>query len=259
MKKRVIVYLIALYLLAGIGSIVLAEEKETEEKPPSVAQFWYFTVKPQMYMQFEAALKEHIAWHEKAEGKWGWNVFQIITGPRYGEYIIRSHNVNWEDFDANAKFFEKQVMMFRLKVLPLVDSVWSNIVVVDMESSHWPEEEGKITMVEVYQYYLKPTMVEQFNEAKKEMSAALKEANWGEHYAFSFTRSGGVVPSVSVVVPRENWADFAEPEVSFMDAITKVMTEEEAKELVKKYQEPIAKIKSFAVRYRPELSYKPNM
>ena len=67
MKKRVIVCLIAMYLLAGLGSAALAQEKEAEEKPPNVAQFWYFTVKPQMYMQFEAALKEHIAWHEKAD------------------------------------------------------------------------------------------------------------------------------------------------------------------------------------------------
>jgi len=257
MRKRVCVYLLALSLLVGCGGMVLAQEQE--EKPPDIAQTWHFKVKPQMVMQFEAALKEHIAWQKETEGVWGWNVFQVITGPRYGEYVIRSHNQHWEDFDANMEYFQKQVMQFRLKVVPLLESIDCRIMQVDWKNTRWPDEEGKTRLIEVYQYYIKPTMMAQFNEARKELHEAFVKANWDGHYAWSFVRSGGVVPAAYLILPHGSWADFADPEKSYMEVLTEVYGEEKAAELVAKFRESIAKITSLTVRYRPDLSYKPNM
>lgn len=257
MSARITVFALALALLFGCGGMAVAQEEA--EKAPDVAQAWYFKVQPQMFLQFEAALKDHIAWHEKAEGVWGWNVFQVVTGPDYGTYIIRSQNVHWEDFDANEKFFRKQVMVFRLKVMPLVEAIDCRIVQVDGENSRWPEEEGKANLIEVYQYYVKPSMLNQFNEARVEFHKAIVEADWDVNYAWSFVRSGGVVPAVSLIVPHENWAGFAEPERSFKEVMTEAFGEEKANDLVAKFRGSVAKIKNFTVRYRPDLSYKPNM
>jgi hypothetical protein len=253
MRKLIPVLLLIVFTAAPWCGPALAQEKA--EEPPAVARLWFFQVKPQHFLQFESALMSHMAWHKKNEAKYDWNVFQVIVGRDYGTYVIRSQNLTWEDLDANAEFFARQVEHFRLNVTPLLQSIEGRLVEMDWKNTNWPDDLAMPKMIEAYYYYLDPEKVEGFIEAQAEFHKAFMEQDWQVPYAWSWTRNGGYVPTVTLIMPRTSWTDFKEPEKNFMEVLTAAYGEGKAKELVAQFRGAIKKIDSMVVAYRPDLSY----
>jgi hypothetical protein len=57
-----------------------------------------------MTAQWEAARKEHSAFHAAQKDTWSILVWEIFTGERTGAYLSSSPGHNWKDFDARESF-----------------------------------------------------------------------------------------------------------------------------------------------------------
>ena len=48
---------------------------------------------------YETARKKHMQWHKAQNDPWEWDVFELITGPDTGAYIITSGNHQWKEME----------------------------------------------------------------------------------------------------------------------------------------------------------------
>jgi len=254
MKKLLILALIVSFAL-GFAGLMWAQEKT--EKPPNVIIIYYFKAKAGMAQQFEDAMKAHLEWLVKAECPWPWNTWRVITGDRYGEYLVTSAYHTWADFDEYEKFFSKQVMNFQLNAAPLIESVECIIDETDFENFRIPipMDFDIIALLELYRYDIKPTLIADFNEVKRKIHKAVVEADFPVYYSWEIVRSGGTVPAAYLIIFHRNWADMASPEKSLAQVLVEAYGAEEARALFDKFYNSVSKVESSLHKYLPHLSY----
>jgi hypothetical protein len=52
-----------------------------------VSQFSLYDVKPGMAREFELGYARHVQWHADARDPWAWYMWEVASGPRYGQYV----------------------------------------------------------------------------------------------------------------------------------------------------------------------------
>ena len=58
-----------------------------------IAYFHLNRVKPSMTAQYKAARKRHWVWHQKMQGTWAYQVWQIVSGEASGTYICAASGI----------------------------------------------------------------------------------------------------------------------------------------------------------------------
>src|SRR5207237_7693679 len=53
----------------------------------------------------EHTCKKTMKWRRSKNDKWTWQVYQVMTGPETGHYVVGTLGHNWTDFDGKEKFF----------------------------------------------------------------------------------------------------------------------------------------------------------
>ncbi len=96
--RRTGIFLVVLSLL------LLALPVLAQDEPGNLSRAFFVKPKPGMEQQFEAAYKQHIAWHRQQSDTWAWHTWQYETGDRFGQYAVWTAGHHWEDFDAHAEF-----------------------------------------------------------------------------------------------------------------------------------------------------------
>ena len=99
----------------------------------------------------------------------------------------------------------------------------------------------------------------QFNQAITSATEILKEHNWGGHYVWSSSVSGGGPgPAMNLVSFHASWADMAEPDPSFEAIMVQALGQEGFMEWINEIGQTYRGIKSFTLRRRPDLSVNQN-
>src|SRR5215510_14053033 len=85
-----------------LAIVVLAPALAGAQTPPpdSVSEVLRQKIQPGTLSKYEAARKEHMAWHKAHNDPWTWEVFEIMTGPDTGSYVISSGDHQWKDMEA---------------------------------------------------------------------------------------------------------------------------------------------------------------
>jgi len=249
-RNKILILSVTLLLVLSFGSLAPAQEA-----PPNVIIVYFFKANPGMAQQFEAALRAHLEWNVENEGQWPWNTWQIMSGDRYGEYVVTSAFHSWEDFDANEEYFSRQVANFRLNAAPLLESVECIIDEADLINATFPPDFSYINVVEFYTYHIKPCHMAEFNEARIRIHQATAEADWPVYYYWETLRSGGTVPCAYLIIFHRNWAELREPEISLWQVLVDAYGEEEASSLVDSIYNSVHRIECSVMKYRPDLSY----
>ncbi len=116
----------------------------------NIAQVW--TVKPVAGSGagFESALRDHIAWRKANGETWNWTTYQVVTGPNQGDYVIRSGDHTWADFDEyDAGFGPKGGLAFGAMVLPLTASASMTITATDATKLRLPDDMAEYNLFTV--------------------------------------------------------------------------------------------------------------
>jgi len=94
----------AALLLVALAVFTPTTSVSAQEEAGDIARAFVVKAKPGMEQKFEEAYKKHIAWHEQQNDDWTWDTWQFQTGERFGQYMIRTEDHHWQDFDATADF-----------------------------------------------------------------------------------------------------------------------------------------------------------
>ncbi len=251
-----------MFLAAWIVLIIAAPlmGEEAEKPPMSVAQSYFVTVNFDQALEFEAAWKGHLEWHASKNDTWYWHTWQVANGKNLGQYIVRTGDHGWADFDDHAEFDRDDTADFLKNVSQFVHKVSSVMVVSSPEISNWPADYGMPTMVDVTVFDINGGSDDAFYHMIKKLHEAIVEKDMPFHYSWSWVASGGEGsgPTWVLVFPFKSWAEYGESmEPDFWKMVEEVYGEFETNLLRKTWSKSVASYENFIAAYRADLSYNP--
>ena len=246
MKLSVMVVMATLVVSLSVNTAVAQGQSE------NLAQGFVSVVKPGMAAQFEAAVKQHVEWRQQNNDPWTWTWFEVVNGETLGQYLVRSGNHRWADFDAYEEWNDRTGARahFQTTVGPYLESIRSWITQQNAALSRQPENFNEISLLSVTEFDVR-SPVEFFGAAAK-FRAAADEANWGGPALWQMGVNG--ISTALLVVPVRNWAGFALPAQSGPAMLTEVYGQDEAREVMQQFGRSVRSQQSYVLRVRSDLS-----
>jgi len=228
-----------------------------QQKSDNVARVTAWKIKPGMVQQFEQGLKRHNEFHHKQQDKSAFYTFQVISGEGTGIYLRVAVGRNWEDFDAEEKTAAADAADSATNVLPYIEGGITRYYVFLPDVSRPTAGDEPSALASVLTFHLKIGQTEDFLYSIRKIHEAIGKTNWPVNYEWYTLVNGGEGPTFVLVLPRKNWADFKEPAKSFDKMLDEAFGHHEAELLLKHLDSTIHSEGSEIVRYRPDLSYRP--
>jgi hypothetical protein len=248
------------FVALGFIALAIALPAGAQMAPKSLNRVIVVKTKPSMSAQWEAGVKKLNDWARQHNLLLANQCWEIISGPRTGQYAITSPGHDWKDFDAA----EKASQGVRAQILADVDpyteshltSFWEYRE--DLSGHAFDTSQSPPAFVEVATYFLKPGGGQAVTDAIKAANAAIEKSHWpGKPSGWWSLLNGGDGPQMALVTGRENWADFQPPEPNFIKMLSDVYGQEGAAALGKKFFSGLRSWRSEIWRSRPDLSYIP--
>lgn len=240
--------------LAALLAAPVVAQAPAERPPGELASFYSVWPMAGHEMQFEAAIKEHVAWRKQAGEGWTWEVYVPVLGTDMANYVFRSGDHHWADFDANDawEMTSKADEMFQKSVAPHVARYEHTIAVEDYEHSHWVMAED-YKYFRVTEYELNSGAASAIREAIDTIHKGLMAGGWQRSYAISRTIGG--TGGLTIVGPYRSWAEMEDPKPSMIEVLGKgVGSEAAAKAALQKFGDGIKKSNTSIYMARPDLS-----
>ncbi|CAN5189654.1 hypothetical protein BH24PSE2_BH24PSE2_24190 [soil metagenome] len=228
-------------------------EQGQQDTQGTYARMYRIDYVPGKGAEFMEAFDAHVQWRRDNGETWDWMTFRPVTGDQLNSIYVRSGEHTLAEMDDYEQFAAKANEHWDSTVDPLVESYASWITQEDPELSSWPDD-LRPNLIQAYTYRMKPGGQQQFDAALKKIHEGLVKVNWGESYSIDRVVSGSDGNEVSIVFPFESYADMAEPDKSFMAALSEAWGEKEAGKLIKQISDSYASMDEVLVRFDPEHS-----
>jgi hypothetical protein len=248
--KKILTLLVSLALISGMTQVVAQDEEKTD----GLAQVIHIVAKDGQAKALEDAITAYHHYMADKPGAWRYQWYSIITGPNTGDYIARSGNHNYADFDATHDWEEAAGAKFLSEVQPHIADANSTITKGNDELGIWPESMEGYSYFSVTTWHIKQGKGQAFNKGLKKIDAALKAGNWPNYYAFTNPVTGGKGNQTTLVSPNKSFADMAPSEPKFIDIMNESMGEEEAGEFLSEWSTTYYSGQNQMLKYRAELS-----
>jgi hypothetical protein len=253
-RSQVLPWAVALTLALLTMPLVLAHA-EDEPPQPSIIQHWVVWPKAGHVSDFEAAMKEFIAWR-KAQGEgFPWFASQPVVGKDLSYYVFRAGPFHWKDLDGQAEWATKAGVLsqYRKTVAPHVDRVEHYLVRLDRENSLWYDSDD-------YQYWgvsllkLRPGGYDGMIEALKQIHKVAKDNEWKPGWNVQWT-IGGDGADLAIVSPYRSYAEMADPETPFSKMLAEALgSEQGARGLIAAFWSSFESSEYLIAANRPDLS-----
>lgn len=228
-----------------------------QSSPQVVSQVSIAMPKPGMTTQFEAARKEHSAFHAAQKDTWSIYVWQVISGERTGAYMMASPGHNWKDFDAREAFNKVDIPNIA-KTYGAVTEATSNAYYVyrdDLSQTKPPDTPANMRTTATY--VVMPEHVTEFTDAIKKINAAMKQTNYpAKPSRWYGLANGGEAPTFVLVTDRASWADM-EPAEKKMEDMLKEAYGDSGPQVLDQLRRSCKRITTELSKFRPDLSYVP--
>ncbi len=225
--------------------------------PGPITKSYQVTVKLDRFLQFEDAYRQHLQWHGKNNDNWAWHTWQVVSGQNLGQYIIRSHGHNWEDFDQEAALRQSEWADILTHVAPNLEIMTSSLETYEPQLSNWPADLARPALVEMTRFEIAFDGVQEFRQAIAKIQRAVLERAPDRHFAWLRTVNGSNGPTMVLAIPRASWADFKPADKPLWSLMEEVYGEAETTAIQKAIGGSIRSQNSFVVTYRADLSYTP--
>jgi hypothetical protein len=195
--------------------------------PGPLADSWIIWPKEGHRTEFEAALKETLAWRRQAGDPFEWQVFTPSVGDDLGHFVLRTGGRNWEDFDARIAWSEKagSADHFRRVMLPHIDRIERYMMRSMPGQSYWPDNGATYQLFGVTRMTFKPGSGREVRDALQQMAQAAEQGKWNGAWAVRSVIGGE--GGLQVVWPFTSWADMADRNPTFMQMMATVLGSEE--------------------------------
>ena len=246
--------------LAGIAMLVLplTLSADHHEKRADLTDVWLVMPKQGMSMQFESAVKSHMAFRADAGDSRQWEGYSVALGSNPGLYQWRYCCYNWADQDSYiAEDADKGYSAhWFANVDQYVDHYHHYIESMDWENSNWPEDMGQDAYYGVTTWDLKQGAGPGTDEARKQLSQIAMDEGWDDagNMWLWHSRIGGS-PKLMIVTPFENFAAMEPPEQSFFEFVSEhVGSAEEAGKMFAQFTAGFTGSNYTVWAYREDLS-----
>ncbi len=238
-----------LSIMLFIPALCVAEDKA----PTIISDSWTMTPKEGHAVQFEEALKAHLAIRTEKGDSRLWQTYVAVTGDKLDQYIVRSCCKSWAEQDSYRTWSNEHLgKHFNETVHPHVKSYNHNFSVIDTENGHWGEDVDA-SYVGVTMFNLKPGKSASMSEAIKDMSTIAKDNNWPRNWSWFYPVGGS--GGVGLATPYANFAAMAPMEESFYQFLTKhLKSEKKAEKMFKAFNSNIQSTHYTIYRMREDLS-----
>ncbi len=224
--KKNLTMLFSLVLISCAPFVLAADE----EKNDRLARVVMITAHDGHEMALEEAITKYHHTMGDIEGGWRYTWYSILTGPDTGKYIARSGGHNWADFDIQDRDWNKAAgEKFGSEVQSHIANADIMISQLDDTVGIWPEDWSEYQYFSLTDWHIKPGHGSQFSDGLKKVDSILKEdGSWPTYYAFSRAVSGGNGNTITIIIPRKNFADMAPKKPTFYDIMGKAMGDDES-------------------------------
>lgn len=250
--RKVAGFLVVLGLLVVLGAPVAL----AQQQPGPIAVVYFGQAKPGATAQLEEAMKQHFAWHRQQGDRWTWTTFQFASGERLGQYVIRSGNHNWADFDDAAGFLARDEADATQRLAPHLASLSRVFTRSLFQISNWSPAEPP-PMIAITEFRLKPGSDTEFLSVVGRIHEGLAKGNYAGKYAWSVRMLGDEGNVYVLASPRANWAAMEPSGPSFLEVLVRVYGPAEAQSLLNRFYSTVRSSRTDLVRYRADLSYVP--
>jgi len=230
-----------------------------QDSPAPLAEVWIVTPKAGQTVDFQTALKAHVAVRKSHGDPRDWQVYTSIVGDKLNQYTIRNCCVNWADLDNFDRWDKSNPDVlgdWYENVAPYVEKLEHYFSESDWANSNFKPENGPFRYYAVTDWKLKNGMEADFEAAKGTMSQIAINQGWAsaERNWIWMTQIGGY-PIASVVVPHKNFASMASGGETFSEFLAKHMSSGEAAgALMKKFTSSTTSTKTTMWEHLPGLS-----
>jgi len=239
--------------------VVLAPAFAGAETPPpdSVSEVLRQKIRPGSVQDYEAARKKHMTWHKAQNDPWVWEVFEVMTGPDTGSYLISSGDHQWKDMEAwVAKMADADAADSQASMGPYIAGTqreyWTQLNAI----SRLPSSDIQYPLITITTYHVKPGGDAALRAAIAKVNAALDAGKFPLSTIWYVLTSGGPSPTYAVVAPREGLGAMA-PSPSLLEVIEKQLGKPAADALVKSFFDNVVSANTELLRLRTDLSYLP--
>jgi hypothetical protein len=174
------------------------------------------------------AITEYHLWVAKFEGHHEYQWYKILTGPDTGNYIARTPNHNWADFDAEHEWQKEAGEVFDKNVAPHIQNMEMRMTKEMREFNHWPESFDDYTHFQVENWYIHNGQNGKFRRGLKKIVDTLKAADYPYYWGFFSIQSGAQGNQVQIVGAHKGWSDMSETDPSFYDVMSAELGGQEA-------------------------------
>jgi hypothetical protein len=226
--------------------------------PDSVTEVLRQKAKPGTVREYETARKKHMAWHKAQNDPWTWEVFEIMTGPDTGGYLITCGDHQWKDMEAwVAKMADSDAADSQASMGPYIAGTtrtyWTQLNAI----SRLPTSEERFPLITITTYQLKPGSDLAVRAAIAKANTALDAGKFPLSTIWFALTSGGSSPTYAVVAPRTGLGQMA-PSPSLVEALEKQLGKTEADALFKSFFDNVVSVNTELLRLRTDLSYLPD-
>jgi hypothetical protein len=239
------------------AALICALAAQAQGPQGTVAQVFFVKPKAGARQQFEEAGKRHMDWHRKQKDTWVWPVWEVVAGDRMGMFIAATVDHQWKDFDERGALMQADIADYETNMAPHVESAVVRYYMLMSELSRPPDEERYSPFTEVLEFHLKPDAVEEFLRVNRRIHEAIQKTNWPERYLWYMLWTGGDHPTFVLLLPRQNWSQFAGPDLPFPAMLEKAFGREEGAAVLRALNKTIRAVRSEVMMLRPDLSYMP--
>lgn len=255
--RKILVLLLGCSLLLLPAAAWAQAEEEAAEAVGNVSRIYLQEVLPGHTAAFLEAAAVHTQWHSDQGDDWTWVGFYIETGTDAGKYGWATANHWWSDFDEyDANLGPADGAHFGAVVGAHVKSHTSWFSVAMPQMSNPPPPGTSYPLYQVVDYHIVGGHQAAFVSAVTEAHEALQAGGWDRHYGWS-VREDGEGPTFTLLLPLENWAALAAPEVTFEQVMAQQLGAERTQEILSAIGSATASTDSRIVRVLPELSHVP--
>jgi hypothetical protein len=239
-------------------AVFVSAGASAQQSQDTVVEVHRVTPKPGMREQLEAGRVKHMAWHKQQGDTWAWHVWEVITGPDTGSYIVGSPGHQWKDVDAwTAKMAKGDAADAAVNLAPHQASSTMSYWVMLADASRPPAAGGPPVMATLTTYHVKPGKGDQFRDSLRTVKGALDKASFPRRAIWYVLANGGTAGTYAVLSPRASMADMALPEPSMRQVVETALGKAAADAAFNAFNDAVESGTSELLQFRSDLSYLP--
>jgi hypothetical protein len=246
-------------LLSALAVILFAFSVAAQDKPGTIAALEFQKPKNGMVKQYEDGRKQKAAWHKQQNDPQPLLVWETLSGPATGTYIVGRLNQHWSDFDKPAIPDQADLDEYQKAIGASVESLVGRYYVLMPKISN-PVSPGTAPKFdEIITFQVRYGKGSDFQSAITRVSDAAQKTKWPVNFEWYALASGGDTGTYVLVLPRANWAAFEDkPDVKpFREMLKDAFGQAEADSIVDRIDGSVISETSEIIQFRPDLSYLP--